>query len=114
MTDHASLIDALPRILGRLSAAVRRFILSRNSHRIRKFKPPVRGLNSRGIGSARDSVDCIDEHRPILLREQFCEIITHGRRIGMLGPEHLLIDRQSAPVERPRLFNIALGLKHGG
>jgi hypothetical protein len=34
--------------------------------------------------------------------------------VGMLGPERLLVDRQSALVERPRSGKVALGLKHGG
>ena len=34
------------------------------------------------------------------------------RRIGMLGVERLLNDRQRALVERPRAGKVALGLEH--
>jgi hypothetical protein len=47
--------------------------------------------------------------------EQAREIVTPAIRIrGMLGAEHLLVDRQRALVERSRRRQIALGLKQEG
>ena len=42
------------------------------------------------------------------------EVVEDRRRVGMLGAERLLADRQRALEERPRPRKVALGLKQAG
>ena len=46
--------------------------------------------------------------------KQAGEVVEARRRIGMLGAERLLADRQRALEERPRAGEVALGLKQDG
>ena len=46
-----------------------------------------------------------------LVMKEIGEVIEARRRIGMLGAERLLVDRQCTLGERPRRIKIALVLK---
>jgi hypothetical protein len=52
--------------------------------------------------------------RAISVQQQKAEIVEARRRVGMLGAEHLLADRQRALVERPAGGEVALGLEQAG
>ena len=65
------------------------------------------------IASARSKSGRAAARSPWCLKQDG-EIVEARRRIGMLGAEHLLADRQRALEERPRRRKVALVLKQDG